>query len=225
MRNEPDDQERTETPSARRCAHCGDMMISQREQARYCSRRCKELGRARRRRRGWRVTALRGNHPVGETVLGEHNDPAGLDDEDGIHYGDAGYAPAWAEQDRRINAMLSEDQGHRHARSRKPLRRPWERFRGVEDPAAAKERSDRHRAEQRDVRARLTSSPGQPESRFNGATRGAVASRGAESRQLNRRAAMRTPAPSAAHGYVFSAHEPAAPPRPGAPRDEDYFRY
>jgi hypothetical protein len=204
---------------------CGNpIRSSRRRDARWCSRSCE--GKA--RRSAARRADFEAEHPGSAELLAvEDRSLAELHERarPPRPWADLEAEDAWAEQDRRINAMLAEDRSHRHARSHKPLRRPWELFRGVEDPRAAQDRGDRHRAEQRDVRARLTSSPGQPESRFNDATRGAVASRGAESRQLNRRAAMRTPAPSAAHGYVFSAPEPAAPPRPGAPRDEDYFRY
>jgi hypothetical protein len=71
MRNDDDSQEHDGTPSVRRCGHCGDPLLSQRRGAKFCSRECKELARARRRRASKRVTAFRRKHPREAASLDE----------------------------------------------------------------------------------------------------------------------------------------------------------
>jgi hypothetical protein len=75
MRNDDDSREHGEDPSVRRCGHCGDPLLTQRRGARFCSRECKELARARRRRASRRVTAFRRKHPL-ETDLAVLHDRA-----------------------------------------------------------------------------------------------------------------------------------------------------
>jgi hypothetical protein len=166
-------------------------------------------------------------HP--DVSLAELHDRATAPAHWDIDQDDAGHLDGdYAAQDKRIHELLGvDDEGAPARASRRSwpdLKRLYSRNPGVEQAGITSERTERYEAEQRAIQARLLASAGQPENRFNGATRGAVGSRGAESRQLNRRPSASIPAPSVGQRYVFSAPEPAPSPRPGAPRDEDFWR-
>jgi hypothetical protein len=160
MRNDDGDQDYPESPLARRCGQCGDLLLTQRKGSKYCDRKCKELARAARKRAGDRLTTLRGKYPLpDEAFLREHadvydagQDGDGQDDEAGIHafpgQGDV-YDPdvAWSERMQLTTAVDAVQARYEPLLS--PYRETMRRNPGVKPAAMARlehERDSRIRA-------------------------------------------------------------------------------
>jgi hypothetical protein len=212
MRNEPGDQDYSETPPVSRCGHCGEPLLSKRRRARYCSREHKELAREARKRASDRLTTLRRNHPFADVSLAElhaQSRPprpdidAGHVDADLIKFSDE-YDEDHQddEQTARIPSMF-DDEDQRTPRETWKLWRSYGRRHGTEDPAQAADRIQRHVAAERAADARRdANATGQVQSRFDQRTASSVVTRARESRALNLRHVERPP--THPQGYDFS---------------------
>jgi hypothetical protein len=228
MRNEPGEQDYSETPPVRRCGHCGEPMLSQRKRARYCGRRCKELAREARKRASERLTTLRRNHPFADVSLAELHErarppqhragddlleysdryDAGVYDDDGLD-DDEDQVLVVDDQGARIRSML-DDADPRTPRETRALWRTYGRRHGTEHPDQTTDRVERQQAAERAAGARRDANTGAlVQSRHDPRTTGSVAHRGTESRRLNLRHADLPPMPP--RGYDFGA--PSSPNR------------
>ena len=192
----------------------------------FCSQGCRL--RAFRQRR--RLDKLRSSHPETATALADEMSltekydrareaKAASDPGDDLRefsdygelpgdqdYDDGGQAD---EQTARVRAMIRADA------ARRVPRRPWTALRqaysrnpGVELPDITRERTGRHQAEQRAVKARLRSSTMQPQDRHNPVTRDAVATRATTSRRLNQARRAADPRPvSQRQEFSFEAEQ------------------
>ena len=185
----------------------------------FCSQGCRL--RAFRQRR--RLDKLRSNSPetaqvlADEMSLTEQYEPvrehrAAQDPGDGLRqYSDYGQVPGDLddEQTARVHAMLEADE------ARRVPRRPWSALRrayaanpGVELADITQERTERHQAQQRAVKARSRAAPGQVQDPHNDQTRDAVAQRAASSRKLNKVYATADPRPPAQRQeFAFDAEQ------------------
>jgi hypothetical protein len=126
-------------------------------------------------------------------------------------YSDFGQVPGDGEDEQtaRVNAMLAADAARRvPRRSWASLKRAYSQNPGVELADTTQERTDRHQAQQRAVKARLRSSTMQPQDRHNDMTRDAVATRADVSRRLNKARATADPRPVAQRqSFSFEAEQ------------------
>jgi hypothetical protein len=139
-------------------------------------------------------------------------DVARLDDDD--------HGQLVDEQDARFNAMVERDDARRMPRrSWWDLKQVYSQNSGIELAEITNERTDRYRAQQAAVQARLRNSPRQPQDRFNDVTRDAVADRATESRRLNHARAVADPRPvSQRQEFSFEAESfDGGPYRSGRP--------
>ena len=198
-----------DTPTPR-CANpaCGHPFLPEQDAQKYCSARCREAAKKRRQRFRLRRGELPG--PQGTSVMrddprqysdfGELPDDfelaAGIDDEDQDD-----------EQTARFHALVEEDAERKPRWSWSGLKQVYNRNPGVELPDITTERTERYRVEQAAIQRRLRNTPRQPQDRFNGVTNDVVATKGTESRRLNRRYATADPRPVPQQQFSFEAEQ------------------
>jgi hypothetical protein len=204
-----------DTPTPR-CERCRDPFWPEQDGQKYCSARCREAAKKRRQRfrlrRGKEAGELlvpQGTGVVDESLTELHEQAGPLRDwrDDPRSFSDFGDVPgdfelaaeidAQREEDARFNAMIRQDEDRRTPRRRSwfDLRQVYNSNPGVELSEITQERIERHKAEQAAIQARLRSSKGQPQDRYNDVTKDVVATKGTESRQRNRVFANADPRP------------------------------
>ncbi len=145
MRNDDEADEHDELAPVRRCGYCRTPMLAQREGAKFCGRRCKELSAAKRRRGRARVETLRARYPAADLSLAElyerataprpvankdQDDEAGHHGDDGGHLDDDDDGPgAWSDA-WRLHESIERVQ-RRYERRLQPYRAQLARNPGV----------------------------------------------------------------------------------------------
>jgi len=208
---ERDDGQELAELTIRACEHCGGPVPKRRKDARFCSTSHRVMASRKRKHEREIHESLVTRGLTDQTLTGLHDRarPPQRRDADPREYSDFGEVPGDLElaaeidagyddeQTARFRQLVREDSGQRKPRSSwADLKRRYAANPGVELAGITRERAGRYRAEQAAVQRRLRDSDRQPQDRHNRATQNAVASRGTESRRLNRMYSTADPRPA-----------------------------